>query len=343
MRILGLETSCDDTGVSIYDNNYGILVNKIFNQSQFHNYFGGVVPELAARYHMNNISTLIKESFKEINCSLNSINAIAYTAGPGLAGSLLVGATIGTSLAFSLNIPTIKVHHMEGHLLSPMLNNKSLNFPFVALLISGGHTQLVHAKKLGEYHLLGTSVDISVGNAFDKVAKSLGLKYPGGPEISNLSKKGNINRFYFPRPMIDKPGLNFSFSGLRTFVEKIVNNNNSDIQTKSDIALAFEEAVSDTLVIKCHRALKITHLNTLVISGGVSANHRIKSRLKQLMLKLNGNLFYPKIEFCTDNGAMIAYAGFLRFIHSKKKNNSSDLCISVFPKWSLSDISVYNK
>ncbi|CAL4318382.1 tRNA N6-adenosine threonylcarbamoyltransferase [Buchnera aphidicola (Eriosoma grossulariae)] len=340
MRILGIETSCDDTGIAIYDFRSGILINSVYNQDYIHNNYGGVVPELAARYHANNIACLIKDALKQSNCCLSSIHAIAYTAGPGLIGSLLVGATVGTALAFSLNIPTIPIHHMEGHLLSPMLNNPILNFPFLALLISGGNTQLVYAKKLGEYNLLGMSLDSSVGNTFDKVAKSLGLKYPGGPEISNLAKKGNINRFYFPRPMIKSPGLNFSFSGLRTFTEKTINNNDKDFQTKADIALAFEEAVSDTLTIKCHRALKMINVNNLIIAGGVSANDRIKKKLKNLMSKLNGNFYYPKLEFCTDNGAMIAYAGLLRF---KSGEHYSNLNIHVFPKWLLSDLSFLKK
>ncbi|XRX42576.1 MAG: tRNA (adenosine(37)-N6)-threonylcarbamoyltransferase complex transferase subunit TsaD [Buchnera aphidicola (Eriosoma harunire)] len=339
MRILGIETSCDDTGIAIYDHDNGILINKICSQSELHNNYGGVMPELAARSHVNNIAKLMNQVLIESKCHLSSIHAIAYTAGPGLIGSLLVGATFSSSLAFSLNIPTIPINHLEGHLLSPMLHNSSLMFPFLGLLVSGGNTQLVHAKKFGLYDIVGSTVDISVGNAFDKIAKALGLPYPGGPEISKLAIKGNRNRFYFPRPMLKTPGLNFSFSGLRTYVENIINTHSKDIQTKADIAAAFQESITDTLVEKCTRALKQTKVHNLVIAGGVSANNRIKYKLKKLMFQLNGNLFYPNVDLCTDNAAMIAYSGFLRF---KLLQYHSNLQIVVYPKWCINEINIAN-
>ncbi|CUR53527.1 tRNA N6-adenosine threonylcarbamoyltransferase [Serratia symbiotica] len=334
MRVLGIETSCDETGIAIYDEKFGLLSNKLYSQGKLHANYFGVVPELAARDHIIKIIPLIQDSLNEANLSFSDINAIAYTAGPGLVGSLLVGATVGHSLAFSLGIPIIPVHHMEGHLLSPMLEGVKLIFPLVALLVSGGHTQLISVKDIGHYKLLGESVDDAVGEAFDKIAKFLGLSYPGGKALSELAKNGRINRFIFPRPMTNCPGLDFSFSGLKTYVANIIKSNNDNNQTYADIAYAFEDAVVDTLIIKCKRALKHTGFKNLLIAGGVSANCILRSKLKIMMKKRNAKIFYPSKKFCTDNGAMIAYVGILRL----KNNLNKKLKILVKPRWPLSEL-----
>lgn len=334
MRVLGIETSCDETGIAIYDSETGLLANQLYSQIALHADYGGVVPELASRDHIRKTVPLIQEALKQANLSAKDIDGIAYTAGPGLVGALLVGSTIGRSLAFAWNVPAIAVHHMEGHLLAPMLEETPPEFPFVALLVSGGHTQLISVKGIGQYELLGESVDDAAGEAFDKTAKLLGLDYPGGPILSKMAQQGTAGRFTFPRPMTDRPGLDFSFSGLKTFAANTIRQSGDNEQTKADIARAFEEAVVDTLAIKCRRALEQTGYNQLVIAGGVSANKPLREKLEQLMQQRKGKVFYARPEFCTDNGAMIAYAGMVRLQAQEK----SDLAITVRPRWPLSEL-----
>lgn len=335
MRILGIETSCDDTGVAIYDSINGIIFNKLVNQSTINDHYGGIVPELAARKHLIVLPHLIKQALHFNNISKGCINAIAYTAGPGLAGSLLVGASLGSALAFSLNIPTIIVNHMEGHLLTPMLENNKPKFPFLALLVSGGHTQLINAHDWGVYTLLGESLDDSVGEAFDKVAKLLGLKYPGGPNLSQLATFGIKNKFVFPRPMINHSGFNFSFSGLKTYVANFIKKLDDNFQNRADIAKEFENSVVDILVNKCKKALiKLNYVN-LVVSGGVSANYQLRRRINKMVCKYGKKVFYSNLELCTDNAAMIAYVGMLRFEQSRTINN---LKISIYPRWLITDL-----
>ncbi|WHL25028.1 MAG: tRNA (adenosine(37)-N6)-threonylcarbamoyltransferase complex transferase subunit TsaD [Candidatus Blochmannia vicinus] len=334
MRVLGIETSCDETSVAIYDQHQGLLVNKVYSQDALHADYGGVVPELAARDHVRKIVPLILSTLKQVYLKLEDINGIAYTAGPGLIGALLVGATIARTLAYACKIPAIDIHHMEAHLLAPMLEKKAPKFPFVALLVSGGHTQLVFANKIGEYKILGESIDDAVGEVFDKIAILLGLKYPGGALLSQMARQGISNRYIFPRPMIDRPGLNLSFSGLKTFAVNTIMSSTHDGQTYADIARAFEDAIIETLAIKCRRALDQTGLKCLVVSGGVSANHALRSYFSKMMYVLKGKLFYPSSEFCTDNGAMVAYTGFIRL----KAGLFSDLSILVRPRWSLESL-----
>ncbi|WP_284443247.1 tRNA (adenosine(37)-N6)-threonylcarbamoyltransferase complex transferase subunit TsaD [Buchnera aphidicola] len=334
MRVLGIETSCDDTGIAIYDSKKGLLINEVYNQRNLHNIYGGVVPELASREHMTAMIFLLKKIFKNKSIT-ECIDIIAYTAGPGLVGSLLVGATFACSLGLSLNKPVLPVHHMEAHLLSPMLNFKSIKFPFIALLVSGKHTQIIGAYKFGKYEILGNCLDDAAGEAFDKTAKLLGLKYPGGAELSKLACNGIEDYCYFPRPMIHHPSLNFSFSGLKTFAAQKINKCNQSIQEKANIARAFENAVIDVLLIKTKKALKKQKWKRLVIAGGVSANHNLREKSKKMVKKyFNGKVFYSSPEFCTDNGAMIAYLGFLR----QKEAKNPQLEILVKPKWSINDL-----
>lgn len=318
MRVLGIETSCDETGIAIYDSEAGLLADALHSQIAMHNEYGGVVPELASRDHIKRLLPLIDSVMARAGCTRADIGGIAYTAGPGLLGALLVGATFGRTLAWSWKVPAIGVHHMEGHLLAPMLEDPAPVFPFVALLVSGGHTQLVEVQGIGQYRLLGESLDDAAGEAFDKTAKLLDLDYPGGPQIARLAEQGAPERFVFPRPMTDRPGLDFSFSGLKTFALTTINqhagaNGLPDPQTSADIARAFQEAVVDTLVIKCRRAIEHTGLRQLVIAGGVSANRRLREKL-QVALAGKAEVFYPRPAFCTDNGAMIAYAGCQRLL-----------------------------
>ncbi|MFT6985140.1 MAG: N6-L-threonylcarbamoyladenine synthase [Psychromonas sp.] len=334
MRILGIETSCDETGIAIYDDQLGLLSHQLYSQVALHADYGGVVPELASRDHVRKTIPLIKEALAAANCTKDDIDGIAFTAGPGLVGALLVGACIGRSLAFAWNKPAIAVHHMEGHLLAPMLEEKRPEFPFLALLVSGGHTLMVRVDDIGEYQLLGESIDDAAGEAFDKTAKLLGLDYPGGPRLAKLAEKGVAGRFVFPRPMTNKPGLNFSFSGLKTFAANTIHAQGNDPQTQADIALAFQDAVIDTLAIKCKRALKETGLKRLVVAGGVSANQSLREQLAILMRSLGGQVFYPRNEFCTDNGAMIAYAGMQRL----KAGHFEALAIQAKPRWPLEQL-----
>ena len=323
MRVLGIETSCDETGIAIYDDEKGLLANQLYSQVKLHADYGGVVPELASRDHVRKTVPLIQAALKEAGLTAKEIDAVAYTAGPGLVGALLVGATVGRSLAFAWGVPAIPVHHMEGHLLAPMLEDNPPAFPFVALLVSGGHTQLISVTGIGQYELLGESIDDAAGEAFDKTAKLLGLDYPGGPMFSKLASQGVEKRFVFPRPMTDRPGLDFSFSGLKTFAANTIRNNENDDQTRADIARAFEDAVVDTLMIKCKRALDQTGFKRLVMAGGVSANRTLRAKLAEMMQKRR-----------TDNGAMIAYAGMVRF----KAGATADLGVTVRPRWPLAEL-----
>ncbi|MCY0772547.1 tRNA (adenosine(37)-N6)-threonylcarbamoyltransferase complex transferase subunit TsaD [Enterobacter cloacae complex sp. 2022EL-00788] len=334
MRVLGIETSCDETGIAIYDDEKGLLANQLYSQVKLHADYGGVVPELASRDHVRKTVPLIQAALKEAGLNSKDIDAVAYTAGPGLVGALLVGATVGRSLAFAWDVPAIPVHHMEGHLLAPMLEDNPPEFPFVALLVSGGHTQLISVTGIGKYELLGESIDDAAGEAFDKTAKLLGLDYPGGPMLSKMASQGTEGRFVFPRPMTDRPGLDFSFSGLKTFAANTIRNNDDSEQTRADIARAFEDAVVETLMIKCKRALDQTGFKRLVMAGGVSANRTLRAKLAGMMQKRHGEVFYARPEFCTDNGAMIAYAGMVRL----NAGATSDLSVSVRPRWPLAEL-----
>ncbi len=336
MRVLGIETSCDETGVAIYDTDQGLLAHRLYSQVALHSEYGGVVPELASRDHVRRLLPLIEEVMSAANTSSEQVDAVAYTAGPGLIGALLVGACFGRSLAYAWNVPAIGVHHMEGHLLAPLLEPRAPEFPFVALLVSGGHTQLVEVEGIGRYKLLGESLDDAAGEAFDKAAKMLDLDYPGGPQVAKLAEGGTPGRFEFPRPMTDRPGLDFSFSGLKTFTLNTVAQHAQedglpDEQTCADIAWAFQEAVVDTLVIKCRRALEQTGKRTLVIAGGVSANQRLRQKLATGLAKIRGEVFYARHEFCTDNGAMIAFAGAQRLLAEQ----SAPLAVEVLPRWHM--------
>lgn len=338
MLILGLETSCDETGVAVFDSDRGLLSHRLYSQIAVHAEYGGVVPELASRDHVRKALPLINEALGEAGFSVQDLDGIAYTQGPGLVGALLVGASLGRSLAWGLDIPAVGVHHMEGHLLAPMLEEERPDFPFVALLVSGGHTQLVHVAGIGEYTLLGESLDDAAGEAFDKAAKMMGLPYPGGPELSKLAESGDATRFEFPRPMTNRPGLDFSFSGLKTAVRTTILDEALDgvlaQQTKADISACFQAAVVDTLALKCKRALKQTGLKNLIIAGGVGANKQLRQKLMSMTKKMSGRVFYPRPEFCTDNGAMIAYAGCQRLLAGQ----TADLSFGVLPRWPMTEL-----
>lgn len=329
---LGVESSCDETGIGVYSSEVGLLSHTLFSQVEIHAEYGGVVPEIASRDHIQRAIPLIKESLEETGLTLQDLTGIAYTQGPGLAGALLVGSSIAQSLAWGLNIPAIGVHHMEGHLLAPLLAKSQPKFPFVALLVSGGHTLLVEVKGIGEYMILGESVDDAVGEAFDKTAKILGLGYPGGPALAQLALEGKQGIFQFPRPMTDRPGLDFSFSGLKTFARNTFAKHPHE---KANIAKAFEVAATETLMIKCRRALEQTGFSTLVVAGGVSANLSLRQVLDAMGNKLNVEVHYPEQEFCTDNGAMIALAGHYRLM-AGQKNNSLEVAIK--PRWNLEEL-----
>lgn len=341
MRVLGIETSCDDTGVALYDSGQGLLAHRLFSQTELHLDYGGVVPELASRDHIRKALPLIRAIMQEARTRPDQIDGIAYTAGPGLAGALLVGAALGRSLALAWNVPCIGVHHMEGHLLSPMLEPDPPAFPFTALLVSGGHTLLADVQALGHYTILGESVDDAVGEAFDKTAKLLGLGYPGGPAIAQAALDGDPRRFQFPRPKTGRlktqgahPGLDFSFSGLKTAVVTAVQNQPLTRRLVADIAASFEEAAVDVLAIKCEWALEQTGAKQLVVAGGVSANRKLRERLKLLSEKLGVRVFFPRPEFSTDNGAMIAYAGYLRLAAGQRES----LSFGARARWPIEDI-----
>jgi N6-L-threonylcarbamoyladenine synthase len=331
MRVLGIESSCDETGVAVFDTGQGLLAHALHSQIGLHAEYGGVVPELASRDHVRKTLPLVRAVLAEAGSKASDINGVAYTAGPGLVGALLVGASIGRSLAWSWGVPAIGIHHMEGHLLAPMLERPAPEFPFIALLVSGGHSMLVQVEGIGAYRILGDTLDDAAGEAFDKTAKLLGLNYPGGPALARLAGQGHASRFRFPRPMTDRPGLDFSFSGLKTFALTTCQAHGDDLQTRADIARAFQDAVVDTMVIKCRRALQQTGIGRLVVAGGVGANQALRAGLRDLAGKLGAEVFYPRLEFCTDNGAMIAYAGACRL----QAGQHQDLEVQVHPRWSL--------
>jgi N6-L-threonylcarbamoyladenine synthase len=334
MIVLGIETSCDETGVALYDASRGLLAHALYSQVELHAHYGGVVPELASRDHVRKLLPLVRQVFEDSGINTNDVGGVAYTAGPGLVGALLVGATAGRSLAWTWGVPAIAIHHMEGHLLAPMLEADPPEFPFLALLVSGGHSMLVEVRGVGRYRVLGDSIDDAVGEAFDKTATLLGLSYPGGPALAALALKGDPQRFHFPRPMTDRPGLDFSFSGLKTFTLNTWQGSDQTDTDRADIARAFEEAVVDTLAIKCRRAVAQSGLRTLVIAGGVGANERLRARLSELMAKEGGRICYPRPQFRTDNGAMIAYAGWCRL----RAGQSESLSIKAVPRWSLEEL-----
>jgi len=343
MIVLGIESSCDETGLALYDSEKGLLAHTLHSQIDVHAEYGGVVPELASRDHIRYLVPLLEQVLKQAGVNKADLDGIAYTAGPGLIGALMSGASVGRSLAWALDIPAVEVHHMEGHLLAPMLEENPPEFPFVALLVSGGHTLLAYVKGIGQYELLGQSLDDAAGEAFDKTAKLLGLGYPGGPALADMAEKGQSGVYKFPRPMIDRPGLDFSFSGLKTFAlntmqseaEKDGIDGELSRQIKADISLAFEEAVVDTLKIKCRRALEQQHCDKLVIAGGVGANKRLRLSLAEMIEQQSGHLYYPRVEFCTDNGAMIAQAGCLRLVAGE----TQPLEIDARARWSMQDLS----
>jgi N6-L-threonylcarbamoyladenine synthase len=335
MLVLGIETSCDETGVALYDSDRGLLGDLLHSQVALHAQYGGVVPELASRDHVRKTTPLIEALLRQCDLDYTDLDGIAYTQGPGLVGALMVGAAIGASLAWSLEIPAIGVHHMEGHLLAPLLEARQPQFPFVALLVSGGHTQLVEVSGIGAYRMLGESLDDAAGEAFDKTAKMLGLPYPGGPALSRLAQQGDPERFSFPRPMTRQAGLDFSFSGLKTYaLTTWREHQHRDDQLRADICRAFEDAVIDTLVIKCRRALEQTGGRQLVVAGGVSANAGLRTRLAAALRELGGEAFYPRTAFCTDNGAMIAYAGWRRLQAGQHGGDG----FQVRPRWPMEEL-----
>ncbi len=335
MRVLGIESSCDETGVAVYDSERGLLADALYSQVKMHAEYGGVVPELASRDHIRKTLPLVREVLDRAGLGRGDIDAVAYTEGPGLVGALLVGAAIGRSIAWALGVPAIGVHHMEGHLLAPLLEDPKPDFPFVALLVSGGHTQLIDVRGLGDYTLLGESLDDAAGEAFDKTAKLMGLGYPGGAQLAKLAEQGVADRFQFPRPMLDRPNCDFSFSGLKTAALTAWMQSDKSDQTRADVARAFQDAVVDTLVGKCDRALKQTGRNALVVAGGVSANIHLRAKLDALLAKRKGRAYFPRLAYCTDNGAMIAFAGALRLLAGERSGDG----IAARPRWPLVELS----
>jgi N6-L-threonylcarbamoyladenine synthase len=333
MIVLGIESSCDETGIAIYDSERGLLAHALHSQIELHAQYGGVVPELASRDHIHRAIPLIEKVLQQAGIDKGALDGVAYTAGPGLIGALLVGAAIGRSIAYGLGIPAVAIHHMEGHLLAPMLEEQQPEFPFVALLVSGGHTLLVDVQAVGEYQILGESLDDAAGEAFDKTAKMLGLGYPGGPILARCAESGEADIYKFPRPMTDRPGLEFSFSGLKTFSLNTWNKSSKTEQDRANVARAFQDAVIDTLAIKCKRAMEQTGYQTLVLAGGVSANQGLRLKLAQSAERQGFKLFYPRSEFCTDNGAMIAYAGYCRL--KGGQGNSEELTFNATPRWPI--------
>ncbi|MEE4278856.1 MAG: tRNA (adenosine(37)-N6)-threonylcarbamoyltransferase complex transferase subunit TsaD [Halieaceae bacterium] len=339
MNVLGIETSCDETGIALYSTERGLLAHALYSQVEVHAEYGGVVPELASRDHIRKSLPLVRRVLDDAGLASADLDAVAYTAGPGLVGALMVGATLARALALGWGVPALGVHHMEGHLLAPMLEDEAPEFPFVALLVSGGHTQLVRVDGIGEYTLLGESLDDAAGEAFDKAAKMLDLPYPGGPHIARLAEGGDPGRFDFPRPMVNRPGLDFSFSGLKTHTLTTIRDLEAagalDEQTRADVARAFEEAVVSTLVIKCRRALEQEGLDRLVMAGGVSANRNLRAQLAATLGKQGARVFYPAPQFCTDNGAMIAFAGAQRLAAGQM----DDIELRVRPRWPMVELS----
>lgn len=332
--ILGLETSCDETGVALYQSGRGLLAQTLYSQIALHAEYGGVVPELASRDHVRKLLPLIRQTLAEAGLQPSDLGGVAYTAGPGLVGALLVGAATGRALAWALDVPAIGVHHMEGHLLAPLLDPDPPKPPFVALLVSGGHTQLVDVQGIGDYRLLGETLDDAAGEAFDKTAKLMGLPYPGGPQLAALAVQGRSGVFKFSRPMTDRPGLDFSFSGLKTQVLLAFERSDRSAQTRADIARAFQEAVADTLAIKCERALRQGNARTLVVAGGVGANRHLRAVLQAMAQRIGTRVCFPPPELCTDNGAMIAFAGALRLAAGLHES----LAINVQPRWDMASL-----
>lgn len=331
MRVLGIETSCDETAVAIYHSEQGLLAHQLFSQVAMHAAYGGVVPELASRDHVRKLLPLIDGALADASLNKSDIDAVAYTAGPGLIGALLVGAAVARSFAFARGIPALGIHHLEGHLLAPMLEPDPPQYPFVALLVSGGHTLLAEVRAQGEYRILGSTLDDAAGEAFDKTAKVLGLPYPGGPALAKLAEQGQSGMYDFPRPMLDRPGLDFSFSGLKTAVIVALRNRTLSMQDKADVARAFQDAVVDTLVRKCERAMQLSGADTLVVAGGVGANRELRSKLTELGTRRRCSVKFPRIEFCTDNAAMIAYAGCKRLLAGQY----DDLRIHARARWPI--------
>ena len=334
MLILGIETSCDETGIALYDSNKGLLGHTLHSQIDLHVEYGGVVPELASRDHIRYIIPLINQLLNKTSIKKEAINAIAYTAGPGLSGALLVGSTVGESLSFALGIPSIPVHHLEGHLLAPMLDDTKPVFPFLALLVSGGHTQIIHVKQIGQYDIVGDTLDDAAGEAFDKTAQLLGLGYPGGAKLSKLAESGKP-KYDLPKPMLHSKDFDFSFSGLKTAVLTLVKKQPELTDTiKANIAASFQESITEVLIYKTLKAMNSLNLNQIVVSGGVGANKQLREKLTKSSQEDNFQLFFPSLEFCTDNGAMIALAGYLRYALSEKK----DYRFTVMPRWRLTEI-----
>ncbi len=329
--VLGVESSCDETGVALYQPGRGLLAHALYSQVELHAQYGGVVPELASRDHVRKLLPLVRETLARAGLGMGELGGVAYTAGPGLVGALLVGASAARAMAWALDVPAIGVHHMEGHLLAPLLEPDPPAPPFVALLVSGGHSMLVAVRGIGEYEVLGDTLDDAAGEAFDKTAKLMGLAYPGGPALAAEALKGNPDAFRFARPMTDRPGLDFSFSGLKTQVLLAWNRSDQSAQTRADIASGFEQAIVDTLAIKCRRALEATGMSRLVIAGGVGANRRLRAQLAEAGEKDGFRVYFPRMEFCTDNGAMIALAGAIRLSAGQHQG----LQIQVQPRWSL--------
>jgi N6-L-threonylcarbamoyladenine synthase len=334
MRVLGIETSCDETGVALFDSEQGLLAHTLYSQVATHAEYGGVVPEIASRDHVRKLLPLIDECFAQCNVSPGDIDGVAYTSGPGLVGALLVGAAAGRAIAMALDRPAIAVHHMEGHLLAPLLEPEPPSFPFVALLVSGGHSMLVEVRRIGDYQILGETLDDAAGEAFDKTAKLLGLGYPGGPALAKLAESGNADQYRFPRPMTDRPGLEFSFSGLKTHTRTLWQKHATQPNARADIAAGFQQAVIDTMVIKCRRAMQQVAVGQLVISGGVGANLGLRAGLTKAGDRYGWKVFYPRLEFCTDNGAMIAFAGCQRLLAGEQE----DLVIRARPRWPLDQL-----
>jgi N6-L-threonylcarbamoyladenine synthase len=339
MRVLGIESSCDETGVAVYDTALpgpaGLLAHALYSQIALHAQYGGVVPELASRDHVRKLLPLIRQTLAEAGLGVDELDGVAYTAGPGLVGALLVGAGVARSLAWALELPAIGVHHMEGHLLAPLMEDDPPSAPFVALLVSGGHTQLVAVEAIGQYRLLGETLDDAAGEAFDKTAKMMGLPYPGGPQLAKLAEQGTPGAYRFSRPMTDRPGLDFSFSGLKTQVLLAWRDSDQSDATRADIARGFEDAVVDTLAIKCRRALEATGCDTLVVAGGVGANQRLRAKLAEAAARHGGRVCFPRPALCTDNGAMIAFAGALRL----QAGQHDDAQVRVAPRWDMASLS----
>lgn len=340
MKVLGIETSCDETGVAVYDADRGLLAHQIHSQIDLHAVYGGVVPELASRDHIRRLPLLVRQTLEQAKMPAARLDAICYTAGPGLAGALLVGASFAEAFAASLNLPALPVHHLEGHLLSPLLSSDPPAFPFIALLVSGGHTQLMAVSGVGEYQLLGETLDDAAGEAFDKTAKLLGLRYPGGPELARLAERGKPGRFSLPRPMLHSGDLDFSFSGLKTAVLNVVSAPDWDSGSAADLAAGFQEAAVEVLCAKSLHALKQSGLQRLVVAGGVGANQRLRKRLNDAVRRIGARVFYPEPELCTDNGAMIAFAGALRLTAGQFAASKSNGAIKVRPRWPLAELTV---